>query len=84
MCNDPDSYVPLSGPYAGIKSTEACCQCTVVPPHNLSLSLFVQFKVTMHSSSGLKVNSLRVENEEHQPYKGVRSVTRAGTFEVRC
>jgi AP-3 complex subunit mu len=50
----------------------------------LSLSLFVQFKVVMFSASGLRVASLRVENEEHQPYKGVRSITRAGRFEVRC
>ena len=50
----------------------------------LSLSLFVTFKVTMYSASGLKDASLRVENEEYQPYKGVRSITRAGTFEVRC
>ena len=50
----------------------------------LSLSLFVHFKVKEYSASGLKVASLRVENEEHQPYKGVRSITRAGSFEVRC
>jgi len=50
----------------------------------LSLSLFVSFKVVMFSAGGLKVASLRVENEEHQPYKGVRSITRAGRFEVRC
>ena len=51
---------------------------------DLSLSLFVTFKVAMYSASGLKVASLRLENEEAQPYKGVRSVTRAGCFEVRC
>jgi len=50
----------------------------------LSLSLFVHFKVSMYSASGLKVASLRLENEESQPYKGVRSITRAGCFEVRC
>ena len=50
---------------------------------DLSLSLFVTFKVAMYSASGLKVASLRLENEEAQPYKGVRSVTRAGCFEVR-
>lgn len=50
----------------------------------LSISLFVTFKVSMYSASGLKVASLRLENEEYQPYKGVRSITRAGTFEVRC
>ena len=52
--------------------------------NDLSISIFVSFKVSMYSSSGLKVASLRVENEEYQPYKGVRSTTRAGTFEVRC
>ena len=51
---------------------------------SLSLSLFVHFKVAMFSASGLKVASLRVENAEYQPYKGVRSITRAGRFEVRC
>jgi len=50
----------------------------------LALSLFVAFRVVMFSASGLKVSSLRVENEEHQPYKGVRSIVRAGRFEVRC
>ena len=50
----------------------------------LSLSLFVNFKIIMYSASGLKVAGLRVENEEHQPYKGVRSITHAGRFEVRC
>ena len=51
---------------------------------DLSLSLFVTFRVSMYSASGLKVASLRLENEESQPYKGVRSVTRSGCFEVRC
>ena len=50
----------------------------------LSLSLFLHFKVVMFSASRLKVAALRVENEENQPYKGVRSITRAGRFEVRC
>ena len=50
----------------------------------LSLSFFVSFRVSMYSASGLKVSSLRVEGEEHQPYKGVRSITRSGRFEVRC
>jgi AP-3 complex subunit mu len=51
---------------------------------DLSLSLFVSFKLVMFSCSGLKVASLRVENEEYQPYKGVRSILQTGTFEVRC
>ena len=48
----------------------------------LSLSLFVVFRI-MYSASGLKVDSLRVDNEDIQPYKGVRSIVRAGLFEVR-
>ena len=50
---------------------------------DLSLSLFVQFRIAMCSTAVLKVASLRVENEEYQPYKGVRSITH-GSFEVRC
>ena len=50
----------------------------------LSISMFVAFKVVRYSCSGLKVASMRVENEEYQPYKGVRSITQAGRFEVRC
>ena len=41
-------------------------------------------QLVQYSASGLKVASLRVENEESQPYKGVRSVTTAGCFEIRC
>eukprot|EP01094_Clydonella_sp_ATCC50884_P006719 TRINITY_DN1592_c0_g1_i1.p1 TRINITY_DN1592_c0_g1~~TRINITY_DN1592_c0_g1_i1.p1 ORF type:complete len:410 (-),score=130.40 TRINITY_DN1592_c0_g1_i1:97-1326(-) len=43
----------------------------------------VAFKVNMYSVSGVKVDSLAVHNEPYKPYKGVRSVTRAGNFEVR-
>lgn len=50
----------------------------------LSLSIFATFRVKMFSASGLKVASLRVENDELQPYKGVRSIAHAGCFEVRC
>ena len=36
--------------------------------HDLSLSIFVAFKVSMYSTSGLKVESLRIESEESQSY----------------
>lgn len=53
------------------------------PTRGLSLSLFVHFRAMLHSCSGLKVASLLLENEETQPFKGVRAITSAGTVEVR-
>jgi len=41
------------------------------------------FKIVMYAVSGLKVDSLAVHNERYKPYKGVRSVTKAGKFQVR-
>jgi len=50
---------------------------------DLSISLFATFKVAMYASSGLKVAHLRLEREDYQPYKGVRSITKAGRVEIR-
>jgi len=46
--------------------------------------LQVDFKISMHSASGLKVDSLNVLNENYKPYKGVRAITKAGKIHVRC
>ena len=43
----------------------------------------VGFKVNMFCSSGLKVESLAVHNVSYKPYKGVRSLTKAGRFQYR-
>jgi len=43
----------------------------------------VEFKITQYSASGLKVDSLALHNENYKPYKGVRSITKAGKFHVR-
>eukprot|EP01090_Pellita_catalonica_P001687 TRINITY_DN11445_c0_g1_i1.p1 TRINITY_DN11445_c0_g1~~TRINITY_DN11445_c0_g1_i1.p1 ORF type:complete len:434 (-),score=48.20 TRINITY_DN11445_c0_g1_i1:31-1332(-) len=43
----------------------------------------VQFKVTQFSASGLRVDSLQVNAVSYKPYKGVRSITKAGQFEIR-
>lgn len=61
---------------------------TFTPPlgrtvRGISLSVFAQFKMALHSCSGLKVEALQLENEEYRPYKGVRTMTTAGVFEVR-
>jgi AP-3 complex subunit mu len=43
----------------------------------------VEFKVVMFCVSGLKIDALQCTNEKYKPYKGVRSVTKAGKFQVR-
>jgi len=52
------------------------------PDTNPTIS--AEFKIVMWAVSGLKVDSLAVHNERYKPYKGVRSVTKAGKFVVRC
>lgn len=44
--------------------------------------LSTQFKIMMYTASGIKVDSLAC-NERYKPYKGVRSITKAGKFQIR-
>jgi AP-3 complex subunit mu len=53
------------------------------PPPESNPVIQVGFKITMFTSSGLKVDGLTLYNEGYKPYKGVRSVTKAGKFHVR-
>lgn len=46
-------------------------------------SCLVDFKVTMYAISGIRIESLALHNEKYKPFKGVRSVTKAGKFQVR-
>jgi len=43
----------------------------------------VHFKVNQFSASGVRVDSLSIGNVPYKPYKGVRSITKSGKFEVR-
>ena len=43
----------------------------------------VDWKVPMASVSGLAVASLQLLNERYRPYKGVRTITKSGRFQVR-
>jgi AP-3 complex subunit mu len=43
----------------------------------------VGFKVSMFSSSGIKVDSLAVHQVNYKPYKGIRVITKGGRIEVR-
>jgi len=47
-------------------------------------TLGVEFKVTMLSVAGLKVDALTLHNEKYKPFKGVRNITKSGKFYVRC
>jgi len=51
-------------------------------PESLPIAT-AEFKIVMYTASGIKVDSLLC-NERYKPYKGVRSVTRAGKFQVRA
>jgi len=49
-------------------------------PPNLSLG----WKIPLASVSGISVSGLSVTGETYRPYKGVRNITKAGLFQVRC
>lgn len=46
--------------------------------------LLVTWKILLASVSGLNVSGLSVTGEHYKPYKGVRNITKSGTFQVRC
>jgi AP-3 complex subunit mu len=46
--------------------------------------LFVSWKILLASVSGLNVSGLSVTGEHYKPYKGVRNITKSGTFQIRC
>lgn len=54
-----------------------------VPTPESGPTVLVEFKVVMYCVSGLKIDALQCSNERYKPYKGVRSVTKAGKFQVR-
>jgi AP-3 complex subunit mu len=48
------------------------------------IDLQVQFKVPKETISGLRIENVNIVNEKYKPYKGMRSLTKAGNFEIRC
>lgn len=42
------------------------------------------FNIKMFALSGLKVDGLTITNVKYKPFKGFRTVTKAGTFQIRC
>eukprot|EP01097_Dermamoeba_algensis_P006632 TRINITY_DN4134_c0_g1_i1.p1 TRINITY_DN4134_c0_g1~~TRINITY_DN4134_c0_g1_i1.p1 ORF type:complete len:415 (-),score=71.07 TRINITY_DN4134_c0_g1_i1:253-1497(-) len=45
--------------------------------------LQVDFRVSMFTIIGLKIETLALYNESYKPFKGVRNITKAGSFQVR-
>lgn len=46
-------------------------------------SIEVQWRVPMASVSGLGIAALNITNEVYKPYKGVRSLTKSGKFQIK-
>ncbi|KAJ2770065.1 hypothetical protein IWQ57_002829 [Coemansia nantahalensis] len=44
---------------------------------------FVDFEIAGYSAASIKVDALRLLRESYKPFKGVRYVTKAGSFQVR-
>ncbi|KAM3586183.1 hypothetical protein VKS41_002711 [Umbelopsis sp. WA50703] len=63
----------LSGTYSSSSAT-----------HDIGTTISLQFQISMFAVSGLKVDTLRLFREGYKPYKGVRSVTKAGKFQIRA
>lgn len=65
------------------KATLSCsfaCPKEGSTPPNLSM----HWKVPLASVSGISVSGLNVTGESYRPYKGVRNITRSGTYQLRC
>ncbi|KAI8977042.1 Mu homology domain-containing protein [Mycotypha africana] len=52
-------------------------------PELSGLNVTLGFQINMYAVSGLKVDSLRLFHEAYKPYKGVRSMTKAGKIIIR-
>ena len=44
----------------------------------------VTWKVPIASISGIQIAALQLTNERYRPYKGVRTITKSGRFQVRA
>jgi len=44
----------------------------------------VMFEIKSYTSTGIKIDSLSVHNVKYKPFKGMRSLTRAASYVVRC
>jgi len=69
-----DTTPQLTGSLKAIdKSTDVHCRPIIQ----------VEFKIPKETLSGLRIENLSVVNEKYKPYKGMRTLTKAGRFEIR-
>eukprot|EP01091_Cochliopodium_minus_P014385 TRINITY_DN4876_c0_g4_i1.p1 TRINITY_DN4876_c0_g4~~TRINITY_DN4876_c0_g4_i1.p1 ORF type:complete len:419 (+),score=106.41 TRINITY_DN4876_c0_g4_i1:45-1301(+) len=54
-----------------------------IPPPESNPVVIVDFEIQSWSASGISVDSLLLKGEDYKPYKGVKLITRSGTFQVR-
>ncbi|KAJ1444817.1 Mu homology domain-containing protein [Pelagophyceae sp. CCMP2097] len=47
-------------------------------------AMMVTWKVPVASISGIQIAALQLTNEKYRPYKGVRTITKSGRFQVRA
>ncbi|KAJ1955074.1 hypothetical protein GGI12_005645 [Dipsacomyces acuminosporus] len=65
------------------RSSPAVSSATPGAAEQAATAAFVDFEVSGFSASSLKVESLRMFREAYKLFKGVRYVTKAGSFQVR-
>ena len=53
-----------------------------IPESNPNVSL--SFTFPSYAISGLRVATLNIKDVSYKPFKGIRSLTQAGAFEIRC
>jgi len=53
------------------------------PPPDCNPTVRLQFNVNMFAASVLKIDSIALHNESYKPFKGVKSFTKAGKFQIR-
>lgn len=58
--------------------------CVLLAGKNESPVIQMNWKVASATVSGLAVAALQLTNEKYKPYKGVRTVAKSGSFQVRC
>ena len=44
----------------------------------------VEFVAKQHGCSGLTLDKVTIKGVKYKPFQGIRQVTKAGNFEVRC
>lgn len=83
----PNDFVPDESPVIRAEfqvKDIALLDCDPIQCGSPSAPCLVGLQVKMLALSGLKVDGLAIRGVKYKPFKGVRSVTQAGKFQVRC